>query len=264
MLDTNALQAKIDSIKAEIVQDSISPLRLGVILEELLRLIRLVYRGNLPEGIEEKANEVNEALQKALTLIEILQEAINLHMEAVGVTIVDRGPYDANAYYLFETLNPDTGRVETHDVWLAGCRFRCLVTGTNQAPAWNSSDWMFVEGNPEFRVAFEDTDYLFDPDHFEVDLVIVATLYNQDITDDILDADVVWTRYSEDSDGNPRVASDTLWAVKRAGEGKSLHLTREDCDFNGFGPDKLTFTATVTLRESATTQEQTAQASFEY
>lgn len=177
---------------------------------------------------------------------------------------VDCGQWIIGRRYYCDEYNPVSGLYETNDVWHYGCKWRCMKTGTTDEPRWDSPDWAMIEGNPEFRVAFEDTDYLFDPDHFEVDLVIVATLYNQDITDDILDADVVWTRYSEDSDGNPRVASDALWAVKRAGEGKSLHLTREDCDFNGFGPDKLTFTATVTLRESATTQEQTAQASFEY
>ena len=264
MLDSSALLAKITSLKHEILKDSITPIRLGVILEELLRLVHVAYRGNLPEDIEKVTDDANDALNRALTLIEILQEAINLHMEAIRVTVVDCGPYDRNARYLFETLNPDTGRVETHDAWLAGCRYRCLVSGTSQVPGWNASDWAFIEGNPEFRVDFEPTDYLFDPDRFEVDLVIVATMYNQDITDDILDRDVVWTRYSEDNAGNPRVASDSIWAVKRAGAGKRLHLTRDDCDFTGFGPDKLTFIATVTLRDTPGTPELTAQASFEY
>ena len=218
----------------------------------------------LPENLEDWVNQAKTMLKDSQDALNILDKALANLLENIRVTIVDRGPYDRNARYLFETLNPDTGRVETHDAWLAGCRYRCLVSGTSQVPGWNASDWMFIEGNPEFRVDFEPTDYLFDPDRFEVDLVIVATMYNQDITADILDRDVVWTRYSEDNAGNPRVASDSIWAVKRAGAGKRLHLTRDDCDFTGFGPDKLTFIATVTLRDTPGTPELTAQASFEY
>ena len=181
-----------------------------------------------------------------------------------SVAFVDRGAWDKDSIYYFETLNPDTGIRETSDVWHYGCKYRCCRTGTRQEPGWFSTDWVMIEGNPEFRVDFEPTDYLFDPDRFEVDLVIVATMYNQNITDDILDRDVVWTRYSEDNAGNPRVASDSIWAVKRAGAGKRLHLTREDCDFTGFGPEKLTFIATVTLRDTPGAPELTAQASFEY
>ena len=181
------------------------------------------------------------------------------------VEYVDRGQYDPNAAYYNETVNPATGQYETSDVWYLGCKWRCMVTGTMTAPAWNSTDWAMVEGNPEFTVEFADTDYLFDPDRFDVTLRIIAKLYNMVITDDILDADVVWTRYSEDADGNPRTASDNAWAIRRAGAGKSMHLTVADCDFNGYIPRTLRFTATVTLRDGATGQPAaTDTANFEY
>ena len=106
-----------------------------------------------------------------------------------------------------------------------------------------------VEGNPDFTVEFADTDYLFDPDRFAVTLTIIAKLHNIDVTSDILDADVIWTRYSEDADGNERVASDNAWALKRAGAGKSINLTADDVDFNGYVPNVLRYTATVTLRD---------------
>lgn len=181
------------------------------------------------------------------------------------VEYVDRGQYDPNAAYYNETVNPATGQYETSDVWYLGCKWRCMVTGTTTAPAWNSTDWAMVEGNPEFTVEFADTDYLFDPDRFDVTLRIIAKLYNMVVTDDILDADVVWTRYSEDADGNPRTASDNAWAIRRAGAGKSMHLTVADCDFNGYIPRTLRFTATVTLRDGATGQPAaTDTANFEY
>ena len=121
-----------------------------------------------------------------------------------------------------------------------------------------------VEGNPDFTVDFEDTDYLFDPDRFAVTLTIIARLHNQDVTTDILDADVVWTRYSEDADGNERVASDNAWALKRAGAGKSINLTADDVDFNGYVPKVLRYTATVTLRDGMGDESATEQATFEF
>ena len=181
------------------------------------------------------------------------------------VEYVDRGQYDPNATYYNAAVNPATGQYETSDVWYLGCKWRCMVTGTNEAPAWNSTDWAMVEGNPEFTVEFADTDYLFDPDRFDVTLRIIAKLYNMVITDDILDNDVVWTRYSEDESGNPRTASDNAWAIRRAGAGKSIRLTTADCDFNGYIPPVLRFTATVTLRDGSTGQPAaTDTANFEY
>lgn len=181
------------------------------------------------------------------------------------VEYVDRGQYDPNATYYNATVNPATGQYETSDVWYLGCKWRCMVTGTTAAPAWNSTDWAMVEGNPEFTVEFADTDYLFDPDRFDVTLRIIAKLYNMVITDDILPQDVVWTRYSEDESGNPRTASDNAWAIRRAGAGKSIRLTAADCDFNGYIPPVIRFTATVTLRDGATGQPAATDiANFEY
>jgi len=263
MLDVSALKAKIESLKNEIIQDSISPMRLGIILEELLKLLRKVYQANLTDDIEQAIREADTALNKARTALEILEQAIRLHLEASRVSIVDRGIYDPQATYYYQTLNPATGVIETSDVWYGSCRFRCLATGTGQIPEWSSTDWMFIEGNPYFTVEFRDTDYLFDPDSFECPLEIVAWMYNQDITDDILDADVVWTRYSEDAEGRPRPASDAAWAAKRIGAGKSITITRDDCDFNGYTPKTLRFTATVTLRDGSPS-EPVASTSFEY
>lgn len=202
----------------------------------------------------------------------IVQDIIRIDYQGQPVVeYVDRGEYDPNATYYNATLNPVTNVYETSDVWYLGCKWRCMETGTTTAPAWNNTDWAMVEGNPEFTVEFASTDYLFDPDRFDVTLSIIAKLYNQVITNDILPQDVVWTRYSEDLDGNPRTASDNAWALRRAAAapggiiGKSLHLTVEDCDFNGYIPPVIRFTATVTLRDGATGDPAaTDTANFEY
>ena len=195
----------------------------------------------------------------------LVQDIIRIDYQGRPVSeIVDRGQWQSGAAYYCEALNPDTGRYEISDVWYNGCKYRCAKTGTTTAPAWNNTDWAMVEGNPEFTVDFADTDYLFDPDNFAVTLTIIARLYNMDITADILDADVQWTRYSEDADGNERVNSDQAWALKHAGAGKSIDLIVEDCDFDGYIPKTLRFTATVTLRDGMGEAAGTAKAVFEY
>lgn len=195
----------------------------------------------------------------------IVQDIIRIDYQGQPVCeIVDRGQWSADADYYCKALNPTTGQYEISDVWYMGCKYRCAKTGTKTAPAWNNTDWAMIEGNPEFTVEFADTDYIFDPDRFALTLTIIAKLYNIDITDDILDADVQWTRYSEDADGNERVASDTAWALKRANEGKSIDLTVADCDFNGYIPKTLKFIATVTLRDGMGNEAGTESAVFEY
>ena len=195
----------------------------------------------------------------------IVQDIIRIDYQGQPVCeIVDRGQWIADADYYCKALNPTTGQYEISDVWYMGCKYRCTKTGTKTAPAWNNTDWAMIEGNPEFTVKFADTDYIFDPDRFALTLTIIAKLYNIDITDDILDADVQWTRYSEDANGNERVASDTAWALKRANEGKSIDLTVADCDFNGYIPKTLKFIATVTLRDGMGNEAGTQSAVFEY
>lgn len=177
---------------------------------------------------------------------------------------VDRGEWQANGLYYFETLNPATGVYEISDVWYYGCKWRCCKNLTKTAPAWNNTDWAMLEGNPDFTVEFNDTDVLFDPDRFDLTLQIIAKIYNQDVTADILAQDVVWTRYSEDANGVERVASDNAWAIRRGNAGKSIHLTAEDIDFNGYVPKVVRFTATVTLRDGMNNAAAQDSAVFEY
>lgn len=194
----------------------------------------------------------------------IVQDIIRIDFQGKPiVNYVDRGQWYATANYYCEAQNPSTGVYETSDVWYNGCKYRCCKNLTTTTPAWNNTDWAMIEGNPDFTVDFEDTDYLFDPDNFAVTLTIIAKLYNCDVTDDILDADVAWTRYSEDADGNERVASDNAWALKRAGAGKSMSLTADDVDFNGYMPKVLRYTATVTLRDGMGNEAAKESVSFE-
>lgn len=221
--------------------------------------------GELPEFLRELDLPIAEGQDYLYARGIVVQDIIRIDYQGKPVSeIVDRGPWSATDDYYCEALNPNTGRYEISDVWYNGCKYRCAKTGTTTAPAWNNTDWAMVEGNPDFTVDFADTDYLFDPDKFALTLTIIAKLYNMDITDDILDADVQWTRYSEDANGVERVASDNAWALKHAGAGKSIDLTVEDCDFNGYVPKVLKFIATVTLRDGMGNEAGTANAVFQY
>lgn len=221
--------------------------------------------GTLPEFLSAMDLPVVESQDYVYARGLIVQDIIRIDYQGQPIAeIVDRGLFTAGESYYANALNPSTGRYEISDVWFQGCRYRCAKTTTTSAPAWNSTDWAMVEGNPEFTLSFADTDNIFDPDRFAVTLAVVARLYNMDVTSDILDMDVVWTRYSEDADGVERVASDQAWALRRGGAGKSLDLTAADCDFNGYIPRTLRFTATVTLRDGMGEAAASAAAVFEY
>ena len=181
------------------------------------------------------------------------------------VTYVDRGNFDETAQYYCASLNDETGKYETSDVWYTGCKWRCQKTGTHAVPRWNSTDWAMIEGNPAFSVDFQEAEAIYDFDNFIAPLTIVATLYGQDITDDILDTDVAWTRYTENSQGVQRVTSDNVWAEKRGGAGKSIVLTQEDLSLDSDGvPKKISFTATVILRDGMGNEADRQSVSLDY
>ncbi len=163
---------------------------------------------------------------------------------------VDRGQWKEGEMYYAGDNNPYTGLVETSHVWYCGCKFRCLVTGTKEPPRWDSPDWEFEEGDASFQVYFTGGPSAVPPRSFKFTLTIHAKKYRQDVTGDILPQDVAWTRYSEDKDGNERVASDIIWATKRGGSGLQITLTEDDIDALSLGVPKVCiFTATVTLRD---------------
>lgn len=221
--------------------------------------------GTLPEFLRALDLPIIEGQDYVYACGLIVQDIIRIDYQGKPIAeVVDRGQWAAGTAYYAGDLNEETGVYEISDVWYSGCKWRCAKTGTTTAPAWNNTDWAMVEGNPEFSVDFEDTDYIFDPDRFALTLKIVAKLYNMDVTADILDNDVVWTRYSEDADGNERVASDQAWALKRAGAGKQIALTIADCDFNGYVPKTIKFIATVTLRDGMGREAGTESAIFQY
>lgn len=220
--------------------------------------------GEMPEFVKDSGLPIQEGQDYVYIRGVVTQDILRMDYRGKAlVTYVDRGIWDENPAepYHCEALNKTTGVFETSDVWYMGCKWRALVDEPDEAPKWNSTQWAQVEGNPAFEIELESSrgDY-FDFDDFRTVLTVTGKIYNLDVTSDIRDEDVQWTRYSEDAAGNRRTASDNIWASRRAGSGKTLSLTQEDVDFDGISlPKVLRFTATATLRDGAT-----SQASFEY
>ena len=143
------------------------------------------------------------------------------------------------------TNRPYESSAQSYDaVYHYGCKWMCLKTGTTQEPRFGCTDWAMIEGNPDFTIDIESSrGWYFDADRLDTTFRVVGELYNRDVTEHILDADITWTRDT----GNP--TEDNAWAMAHAEAGKELHLTTAD-----LGPDYMnqiacSFTATALLRD---------------
>ena len=184
-----------------------------------------------------------------------------MRIDYQGVVVVqlnDRG------FWSLEVAQSDTpytvGKETVDTVWHYGCRWKCLVTGTTDEPRYASTGWAMIEGNPAFTIDIEsENGWQFDGSQLQEEVVfttlhVTGELYNRDVTDNILDTDVSWTRDT----GN--VSEDNAWAIKRADAGKTLTLTPDDLGAE-FGRTKMvcSFKATALLRDGQQTEiaEQT-------
>lgn len=179
-----------------------------------------------------------------------------MRIDYQGVVVVqlnDRGFWSLE---VAQSDNPYTAGKETVDtVWHYGCRWKCLVTGTTDEPRYASTGWAMIEGNPSFTIDIDSSNgWQFDADRISdrdesgdyivfTELIVSGLLYNQDVTDNILDSDVTWTRDT----GN--VSEDNAWAIKRASAGKRLSLTLDDLGTDYMTRSSCSFKATVLLRD---------------
>lgn len=173
----------------------------------------------------------------------IIQDLFRVDFQGVQVkTETPRG------FWSIEVAQSDNPYLNTDDTYHTvshyGCEWKCLVSGTLQEPKYGASDWAMLRGNPEFTIEIDSTrGWFFDVETFETTLFITGRLYNQDVTDSILDGDCSWTRDT----GN--VAEDNAWAVKRADAGKSIDLTLDDLGPNYPMLTGCKFKCTALLRD---------------
>ena len=179
-----------------------------------------------------------------------------MRIDYQGVVVVqlnDRGFWSLE---VAQSESPYTAGQDTVDtVWHYGCRWKCLVTGTTDEPRYASTGWAMIEGNPAFTIDIDSSNgWQFDADRISdrdesgdyivfTELIVSGLLYNQDVTDNILDSDVTWTRDT----GN--VSEDNAWAIKRASAGKRLSLTLDDLGMDYMTRSSCSFKVTVLLRD---------------
>lgn len=275
--DFNALQDKVDALKAMVEDYSITPRYMGAILDEFIKAMKESGVGS--SSFDSVArNMALEARNIALGISDayhVLDYADINEIRKTGYYYYRPSSSSTNHNALIVRAHFQPGAVPEMPAPVSvtqflfareGLRYRIgngEVVGSDFV-SFSWSEWSTLFGTHDFVVEFEDVDYLFDPDRFDITLRIIARLNNIVITPDILDSDVKWSRYSEDNQGVERKASDKAWNLKRADSGKALHLTVEDCDFNGYIPKTLRFTATVTLRDSIGNAVDSQDVSFLY
>ena len=208
--------------------------------------------GRLPEFLPDLSPYIEQGAEGGYFDVLVARQFIQLdHQGRPQPTLRFRGAFDkAGDYYSGDTVRPETLDYERSIVEQNGCQWVNNVTGTHEAPSWRSNAWTFYLGDPNFKVELRGGPQAVNPRRFKFTLAVRAFKGYEDVTADVLPQDVVWTRYSEDSAGNVRVASDNLWALRRGGSGLEIELTEADLDADiGGVPPVCVFTARVTLRD---------------
>lgn len=155
-------------------------------------------------------------------------------------------------YVTHEMENPSTGYaytvLEQHTVWHLGCKWGCLVDKTVKEPKWNSTDWVMLEGDPNYVLRIESTTgSLFRRSAVRTDLAAVVWYGNIDITDDVLataGTEVEWLRDT----GRP--GDDAKWTADYV-DGRLTTIRIDNSDGHGVGAGfgyeyrEVTFTCRV-------------------
>ena len=121
----------------------------------------------------------------------------------------------------------------------------------------------------QYTLHFEEEEHLYDPDNFHGTLTLVCKYGIDDITQALRQEDIVWERYSEDSNGEERAASDLAWNIRHSYENwptgrKRLTLVHSDIDSVSDFPSMVVFRATVTIRDGHDDVIGQKLAEFEY
>lgn len=119
---------------------------------------------------------------------------------------VDRGNWRKGEKYYAGSLNESTGYIETSHVWYLGCKYRCLLTGTELPPLWNSPDWEFEEGDPSPKLVFYGAEDSLIATGETKEIECKVFIYNQDATEDVQK----W-KIERDTGSEPE---DKAWSLK--------------------------------------------------
>lgn len=125
-----------------------------------------------------------------------------------------------------------------------GCIFSCAVARTTVYPHYNSNDWLFVVGNPnyEMKIVSSEGPVLLEND--ATTLTADVYKYNQRATDDIPAEQWSWERESSLPE------YDAVWNAQHIGIGNELRITTSDLPGKGLRTVKFIVTAHISLNET--------------
>ena len=184
--------------------------------------------------------------------------------------VVDRGEWSLSVaqgewpyrYMTHETTNESTGQrfvtLEQHAVWHLGCKWGCLADKTKAEPKWNSTDWIMLEGDPNYYLQVESSNgYAFRRSCVDTNLTARIYYGNIEITADIMNTTGVEVEWLRDT-GN--VGDDNTWQPEYVdGQKNVIHVDNGNAHGvgSGFGVDYMsaTFTCRVFIPVGGTSTE---------
>jgi len=193
--------------------------------------------------------------------------------------VVDRGEWSLSVaqgewpyrYMTHETTNDSTGQrfvtLEQHAVWHLGCKWGCLVDKTVKEPKWNSTDWIMLEGDPNYYLQVESSNgYAFRRSNVDTNLFAKIYYGNIEITADIMNTTGVEVEWLRDT-GN--VGDDNTWQPEYVdGQKNVIHVDNgnEHGIGSGFGVDYMsaTFTCSVFIPVGGTQEKKMIQGQIKF
>jgi len=148
--------------------------------------------------------------------------------------------------YLFEEYNDKAMRYENHEVWHDSVKWQCLSSRTTEEPRWDSPAWKDLTGN--FTLVIQPTGGQRFFRGSNVNTILTASVYHgdADISEDITDEQVEWTRISTKTD------EDLAWNIQHADAGLSLPVTPQDLPTDWLTERQVSFRCKVSVRAGKT------------
>lgn len=193
--------------------------------------------------------------------------------------VVDRGEWSLSVaqgespyrYMTHETTNDATGQrfvtLEQHAVWHLGCKWGCLADKTTAEPRWNSTDWIMLEGDPNYYLQVESSNgYAFRRSCVDTNLTARIYYGNIEITADIMNTAGVEVEWLRDTGS---VGDDNTWQPEYVdGQKNVIHVdnSNEHGIGSGFGVDYLSaiFTCNVFIPVGGTQEKKMIQGQIKF
>lgn len=179
----------------------------------------------------------------------IIQDLLRIDFSGNPIyEVVDLGTWNDTAEYV-KGYSEEYRRYIQHQVWYESVCWRCIVAKAEVGvpPRWNSTDWIAVAGNFHVDLGPADGQRWFRGS--DVYTTLVAAVYHgdMDISGDITDAQVQWTRIS----GKPE--EDAAWAILHQNDGLQIAITPNDLPSDWLTCRMVQFKVTVSVRPGSET-----------